>query len=466
MKLTLQKMPALWAGALSLALVMLPHASGQQFPPLARGNFTLSAPHGFGDRQNSWPWTMEWFSGNLYAGTLRAGDCVYTAGTSAYPPTDPDVSCPTDPNTLPLQAEIWSWSPATNIWNRVFQSPQDLLIPGTVNQYVARDIGFRGMQVFTESDGTQALYVSGCSSKTFHPGLPGGRILRSADGVNFDPVPQDPGTLLGNLGNACFRGTAVYNGKFYVVTCNTLGNEGVLLEATDPKLGNNNFRIVSPAGVAVSEVGVYNGYLYATFSSKAGFTVAKTTAMGNPPYSFTSVIINAGYSTSPVPNIRALSLQQFNGDLYVGGESTTYQYGAELFRIHPDDTWDLLVGQSRSTPIGTKNALSGFKAGFSWQFNTALERMEVYDGRLYVGTFDSSYAFRFYNNPTFQSIVGPWMGFDFWVTADGVHWSPVDLHGFGEILNQGVRTLKSTPQGLFLGAANWFYGLEIWRGVP
>jgi hypothetical protein len=188
--------------------------------------------------------------------------------------------------------------------------------------------------------------------------------------------------------------------------------------------------------------------------------------MGSPPYSFTNVMINAGYSTSPVPNIRALSLQQFNGDLYVGGESTTYQYGAELFRIHPDDTWDLLVGQSRSTPIGTKNALSGFKPGFSWQFNTALERMEVYDGRLYVGTFDSSYAFRFYNNPTFQSIVGPWMGFDFWVTGDGVHYSPVDLHGFGENLNQGIRTLKSTPQGLFVGVANWFYGLEIWRGVP
>src|SRR5258707_7512279 len=98
MKLSVRKIAARWGWALCLAVILQPYAGAQQFPPLARGNFTLSAPHGFGDRQNSWPWTMEWFNGQLYVGTLRAGDCVYTVGTSSYPPTDPDVSCSTDPN--------------------------------------------------------------------------------------------------------------------------------------------------------------------------------------------------------------------------------------------------------------------------------------------------------------------------------------------------------------------------------
>jgi hypothetical protein len=443
-----------------------PVGVAQQFPLLTAGSFSQSPVQGFGDRQNSWPWASEWFNGNLYVGTFRSAGCVYAAGTPGYPPTDPDLSCPADPNMLQLQAEIWSWAPGTKTWTRVFQSPQDLLIPGTTNLYVARDIGFRGMSVFTEPDGTQALYVSSCSSKTFHAGLPGGRLLRTVDGVNFTAVAQDPGTLLGNLGNACFRGGATYNGKFYIVTCGSLGNTGVLLEAANPKLGDNNFRIVSPSGVPVSEVATYNGFLYVTTSNSSGFSLIKTTATGSLPYTYTNVMVNAGYSSQTVPNIRALALQQFNGDLYVGGESTTYLDGAELYRVHADDTWDLVVGQARpNTPVGAKNPLSGMGAGFNWQFNTSLERLEVYNGNLYVGTFDSSYAFRFYNNPAFQKIARPLMGFDLWATSDGIHFTPVTFNGFGNILNQGVRTLKTTPNGLFLGVANWFYGLEVWQGI-
>ena len=442
-------------------------AAGQQFPPLTRSNFTSSVPQGFGDRQNSWPWSMEWFNGSLYVGTFRSADCVYTLGNGVYPPADTDVSCPLDPNTLALQAEIWSWTPATNAWNRVFQSPQDLLIPGTTNQYVARDIGYRGMRVFTESGGTQAFYVSGCSSKTLHPGLPGGRLLRSTDGLTFAPVPQHPGTLLGNLGNPCFRGSAIYNGKFYIIATSSLNSEGVLLEASNPQLGDNAFRVVSPPNMAVSEVASYNGFLYVTATGASGFSVSKTSATGTPPYAFTGVMVNAGYSTSATPNVRALSLHEFNGSLYVGGLSTSFKNGgSELFRIHADDTWDLIVGQSRNTPVGMKTALSGYGPGFNWLFNISFERMEVFDGRLYLGTFDSSDAFHAYNNPTFQNLVRPQMGFDLWVTTDGARFSRVDGQGFGDLFNQGVRTLKATPNGLFVGAANWFYGLQIWRGIP
>jgi hypothetical protein len=443
-------------------------AAGQQFPPLSRANFTLSGTQGFGFRHNTWPWSTEWFNGRLLVGTFPWAACVHSIGIGGYPPADPAISCPPDPKSLGLQAEIWSWMPASNEWTRVFQSPQDLLIPGATNQFVARDIGFRGMSVFTESDGTQALYVSGCSSKTLYPGgLPGARLLRSTDGVTFTPVPQQPGTFLGNIGNPCFRGSVTHNGKFYIVPTASLNSEGVLLEATNPELGNNAFRVVSPPNAIVSEVASFNGFLYITTANATGFSVLKSAATGPLPYMFTPVIVNAGYSISPTPNVRALSLHEFNGDLYVGGLSNSfYQGGSELLRIHPDDSWDLIVGQSRMTPVGMKSALSGWKPGFNWAFNTSFERMEVFDGRLYLGTFDSSNSFHAYNNPTFQALVRPQMGFDLWVTTDGVTFSRVDGQGFGDLFNQGVRTLKATPHGLFLGAANWFYGLQVWRGVP
>jgi hypothetical protein len=441
-------------------------AAGQQFPPLSRANFTMSGAPGFGVRHNSWPWSMEWFNGKVLVGTFPYAACVHSVGTGGYPPADPEISCPSDPNSLELEAEIWSWTPGGSTWTRVFHSPRDLLIPGTTDQFVARDIGFRGMSVFTESNGTQALYVSGCSSKTLFPGgLPGARLLRSTDGVTFTPIPQQPGTFLGNLGNPCFRGSTTHNGKFYIVATASLNSEGVLLEATNPELGNNAFRVVSPANAVVSEVASFNGFLYITTSNATGFAVLKSAATGPAPYTFMPVIVNAGYSTNP--NVRALALHEFNGYLYVGGLSNSfYQGGSELVRIHKDDSWDLIVGQSRMTPAGMKSALSGFGPGFYWPFNVSFERMEVFDGRLYLGTFDSSNSFHAYNNPTFQSLVRPQMGFDLWTTPDGVTFSRVDGQGFGDLFNQGVRTLKATPHGLFLGAANWFHGLQIWRGVP
>ncbi len=67
-------------------------------------------------------------------------------------------------------------------------------------------------------------------------------------------------------------------------------------------------------------------------------------------------------------------------------------------------------------------------------------------------------------------------GFDFWKTSDGVEWEEISHNGFDNRFNYGVRTLASSPMGLFLGTANPFKdkepltgeprdgGLEIWLG--
>lgn len=334
------------------------------------------------------------------------------------------------------------------------------------------------MIVYTEADGTQALYVGGCSSNEIHPTLPGGRILRTTDGVNFTPVPQNPGTFLGQLGNACFRGMVVYNPQspsnpppgspLFVMGVDWKG-EGTVLQTSNPSAGDNAYMQISNPATPAYELGVFNNLLYVTFvGSQTGFGVSYTNATGPLPYTYTPVIVNGGYR-NPFPNPIALSMQVYNGSLYVGGDGVrrgvaVKNQGAELFRINPDNSWDLIAGVSRSTPSGYKSALSGLGPGLGWILNDHMWRMDIFDGRLYVGTFDDSTVLRL--NPSYSSFVAPELGFDLWWTQDGSYYSLVDQNGFQDEFNFGVRTLQNTPYGEFLGAANPYYGLKMYMGVP
>ena len=134
---------------------------------IAAPEFSRIATGGFGDDHNDFMWSMEWFNGKLYVGTGRdvtcfshADDLVQTGLAIAYP----IPGCPADYKDLSLQAEIWQYTPETKTWVRVYQSPAD--IPVGTDQagnpaFVAEDIVFRGMAVFTEADGTQAPLCSG-----------------------------------------------------------------------------------------------------------------------------------------------------------------------------------------------------------------------------------------------------------------------------------------------------------------
>jgi hypothetical protein len=415
---------------------------------------------------------MQWWNGYLYVGTNRAWHCAEVAaltnifpGLVTYPPDDPDVECTPDPEDLPLQAEIWRWSPATG-WERVYQAPAD--VPLQSGKMVARDVGYRGMTVFREPDGTEALYVTAVSPQFIFEELTDvpARILRSTDGVHFEPIPQDPGTALGNFPFSVFRNPTSYNGRFYV-TGGTVQGSGVLLESDDPAAGNDSFRIVSPPGMIVSALKPYNGYLYVGVRGLwRGYSIVKTDASGDPPYTFTLVVEKGGYLRHG-RNPEVLSMEIFDGYLYVGGNGISVGSigpgaAAELIRIHPDDSWDLIVGYPRLTPDGYKYPLSGLEAGFGNPFNAHMWRMAVYDGVLYVGTFDTSTTLR--NDPQLGGYAQRFAGFDLYASTDGMHFTPVTMDGFGDEFNFGVRTMASTSEGLFIGTANYYYGLQIWRG--
>ena len=455
------------AAVLGLALLVGQPVLTAPGLPLLEKDFAQVNEQGFGDRNNSWAWSMQWWRGKLYVGTSRAEECTTMAALALqldipglYPPTDPDVECTASPQDLPLQAEIWRYTPETATWERVFQSPNDVEIPDHPGKFVARDMGFRGMTVFTEADGTEALYVSGVTSNPFNPGVPPPRILRSTDGVNFQPVPQDPGTFLGDLGDrqASFRDLVVYKGRLYVVNGPIQGS-GALLEAENPAGGNDNFRPVTPEGMRIMGYAPFNGYLYlGVVDVSQGFSVVKTDAAGTPPYDLVPVITNGGF-LRPLPSTQVLNMREFQGRLYMGTDKP-----AEVYRINPDDTWDLIVGTPRETPEGMKYPLSGMDRGFDYFLNQHVWRMQDHEGWLYIGTMDASTAWR--TVPFVGDLVKPHMGFDLFATRDGWHYTMITRTGFGSMFDYGVRTFASTPFGLFLGTANEYYGTGIYQGVP
>jgi hypothetical protein len=459
-------------GAVVLGLVLVVAQPILTAPglPLLEENFTQANVQGFGDRQNGWAWSMQWWKEKLYVGTNRAEECTTQASLAFnfpdlfnYPPTDPDVECTDSPQDLPLQAEIWRWDPESATWERVYQSPNDVEIPGYPGKYVARDIGFRGMTVFTEADGTEALYVAGVTSRAYNKGIPPPRILRSIDGTTFEPVPQDPGTFLGDLESLdgidmnSFRSVTAYNGRLYVIAGRMRG-DGVLLEGENPSVGNDNFRMVSPPGLRAFDILPFNGFLYvATYNPIEGYSVLKTDATGTSPYTFIPVVTNGGFA-EPFYGKGALSMHIFKGRLYVGTDRP-----AEVIRINPDDSWDLIVGRPRETPDGMKSPLSGFGPGFDYEMNVHIWRMQAHDGWLYAGTCDQSTAWK--EIPFINDIFEPYMGFDLFTTPDGEHFTMITRTGFDHRLDYGVRTFASTPYGLFLGTANEYYGTRVFRGV-
>jgi hypothetical protein len=456
-------------GAAGAALSVPAPAAAQ---PVLSSEIVQSALQGFGDRYNSQAWSMTWWKNKLYVGTGRATYCIqqatlvyFNTGYGSYPPGEDDTECTPDAHDLPLQAEIWTWTPETDTWEMLYRSPNDVPITGTNPlKFTARDVGYRGMLVFREADGTEALYVSGVTSRGaqgsgFNGPVPPPRLLRSVDGVTFNPLPQDPGTVLGDTTVTGFRSMVSYKRRLYVLGSIGLLGHGIVYEAARPEKGNNAFRVISPPGMTFFEIDTYNGYLFLGTGVQPAldptpFSLLKTNAT-RAPYTFTTVIPAGAYQQrNPSPAV--ISMQKFKGRLYVGTDR-------ELLRVNPDDSWDLVVGAPRATPDGRQlDPLSGFDIGFDNFLNIHMWRMGIHGGSLFVGTQDQSTKWR---NLFGAEFLKPRMGADLYSSVDGWHYSMITRNGAGDLYNNGLRTFASTPYGLFIGSANHYYGTRIYRAV-
>jgi len=474
---------------------------------LKAAEFRSIATGGFGDPQNSYPHAMAWFREHLFVGTTR--NVLQLVNIAPDPSTDAFHCWPvrvvpgTDATTLDQRCQIWRYDPAAGGWEMAFQSPR---IEHDGHE-VWRDFGYRNMVVVrTKADTAPTLYVTTMSSSRGQ----GAYILRSEDGRDFRPVTP-PG--MGDAGVTSFRALVAFRDRLYTAPAGkgklwSHASSPVVLECADPLKGK--WRPVSepafgdPDDLTIFELAVFDDHLYAgTGNAADGFHVWKTDARGKPPYRWTKVI-TAGAWRGRLNEV-VMSMCVFGDALYVGGGvrrggfDREYKVGpaaAELIRIHPDDTWDLITGTARLTPQGARKPLSGMGPGFGNPFTGYLWSMAEHDGTLYAGTYDSSIFLSYVDLEKVpprkrwllsklgvENIVGQEGGFDLWGSVDGASWSRVSRTGFGNPYNYGVRTMAGTPHGLFVGAANpfapevavrtpagWAYspnprgGLEIWLG--
>ncbi|MBS0445545.1 MAG: hypothetical protein JSR59_06295 [Proteobacteria bacterium] len=445
-------------------------------PGLNSEHFKLIAYGGFGDGHNSYAHAMAWFKGKLYVSTIRGAFSLMrkrqagSLGLDVWP-----VEGPVDPFDLDLGAEIWAYDPRLDIWERAYKAP---MILGTHGKMIPRDVSYRAMTVHRESDGREVLYAC-----TWSPARgPGPVVLRSEDGRHFEQTCE-PGLV--GLPVTTIRSLVSFKGRLYTTPAGTRGGSQnisghvVIYESRDPAAGHwepamDAFGFGDVGNKSVHEMCPWGDYLYAGTLNHSGFQLWRSRCEGEPPYEWEKVLELGCYRGKENQGI--LSMMPFKDALYIGtgiqggGIDKANDIGpaaAELLRLNEDLSWDLLVGEPRDTPVGYKEPLSGRRAGFDIFFNGYFWRMAVHEGWLYMGTFEwsgwlgyvhhSRWPGAFSNvlaHVTPKVLFENQSGFDLYRTNDGVNWVPVTTSGMGNPYNMGLRTLESTPYGLFLGTAN------------
>lgn len=441
---------------------------------LSQRNFDLVAYGGFGDGHNSYAHAMAWFKGRLYITTMRGAFALMRSRLQLGLDTWP-VEGPVDPFELDLAAEIWAYDPKIDLWERVFKAPS---IIGSHGKPIPRDISFRSIAVYQpRPDIEPELYVS-----TWSPARgPGPIILRSKDGKRFEPTCE-PGLV--GLPVTTIRSLIPFKGRLYTTPAGSRGGNTnisghvVVYESRDPAAGH--WEPVSDLGFgdmsnkSLHEMCAWGDYLYAGTLNLEGFQLWRSKCEGEPPYEWEKVM-EKGAGRGKL-NQGVLSMRPFKGSLYIGtgiqggGIDKMNNVGpapAELLRVHEDLSWDLLVGDPRETPDGYKEPLSGRFAGFDNFFNGYFWRMCEHEGWLYMGTFEWSSVLGYVKHSRWpgafsnvMSYVGMKQifentsGFDLYRSYDGENWVPVTTNGMGNPYNMGLRTLQSTPYGMFIGTAN------------
>lgn len=445
-------------------------------PGFSQKDFRLIADGGFGDGLNNYAHSMAWFNDHLYVGTMRGNFPLMKARLPIN--LDPwPVECPENPFDLDLCAEIWCYSPSRDSWQRVYKSPK---ITGSHGKPIPRELGYRGMAVYQDdSSDDPALYVS-----TWSPAKgPGPVLLRSQDGRNFD-VTCEPGLM--GLPVTTIRSLTVLKGRLFTTPAGSRGGNpnvsahSVVYESRNPAGGQ--WKPVSDYGFGdlgnktIFEMASFADHLYVSTFNLEGYQVWRTDAEGEPPYHWDKVIECGAYRGAR--NQCVLSMFPFKGALYVGsgiqggGIDRQHKIGPappELIRIFPDGHWDLIVGEERETPDGHKKPLSGYLPGFDNFFNGYFWRLCEHKGWLYLATFDWSFALGYARRESWpqaftnivnrlgeEFILETQSGFDLYRSYDGENWVPVTKNGMGNPYNIGLRTMASTPHGLFLGTANPF----------
>lgn len=444
-----------------------------------------------------------WFKDALIVGTGRAPLGTFGKANAGEAPRMQKMK-PSGSGTEdldPYGAQVFRFNPEDESWTLIYDSPIE---PGLDGKPRARDRSMRAAAIYqTNSDSEPALYVGMGSLERQVV------FLRSVDGVNFEECKEHGLGLGENVDTPSVRCLTGLNGHLYTSPTGKNYGRGILddnhtdypmvYETDDPL--NGHWRPVSepafgdPKNLSVNEIVAFEGHLYAaTINARRGYQVWKTDAKGDAPYKWTK-IIDDGAWRGPASSLPA-AMFVFDGALYVTGalprqgrsgldSSHLDLYGpfpAELIRIFPDDSWELVSGRPRFTPDGYKKPVSGMLGGFDSRYTHVFWRFAEYQGWLYLATSEWRW-FPIYLTGTrddlsdeqLQKLIDDTAAYDapefgLWRSRDGANWEPVTRKGFGDNpYNYGIRELVPTPHGLFVvptstKSSSSGGGLEMWWG--
>jgi SAM-dependent methyltransferase len=474
---------------------------------LSRAHFRQIAHNGLGDPHNGYFQSMAWFKDCLYVGSTRDNLALLNVGWKKVDrkntlPVWP-VRVPDDVLDLDLRSQIWRYNPRNRVWRQVAYSPMITREDGKV---VPSSVGFRTMAVFQgKSDPEPALYAPTWATSLWPHTL----LMRSLDGDNWEVVgPRGLG--LPDPQPRCIRGFIAFKGRLFAAPAQgqdpgqpQMAGQAIVACTDDPVNGKwvaaSEHGFGDPNNLSVYELGIFKDRLYAgTLNPVEGFQIWRTDAEGEPPFQWTLVLSHGAYRGKL--NEGAMTFCEFDDHLYIGsaiqfgGFDPDFQVGPappEVVRVRYDDTWDLVCGEARLTPDGLKVPISGMGPAFGNLCASYLWRMCAHDGWIYSADAVSSPFLRFTDESRWTPALRFFMdryirergGFNIWRSKDGVTWYPITRDGFDNPLSLGVRTMASTPYGLFVGvgnpfgpdvavqrAAGWVYepnpkgGAEVWHG--
>ncbi len=447
----------------------------------------LTPINGFDDkdlnnaRQNNYAWSMSELDDFIYVGTGR--NILINIIKAIEPGTKiPDLINADPIDNLP---EIWRYSKNGDLyWERVYKAP---LGSGMT--------GFRYMIQHIPFGGSPALYAASFGSSV--------EILKTTNGVNWFTVP-------GNLLGTSSRAMITHRGKLYVATVDEQNPNTVpiLYSSQDPEFipwelvidpnepGFDPNR--NPQG-AISNMEVFNDKIYVATSSSEGVAVWRTNG-SEPKLNDWTLIVDKGFGDPA--NKYTLSIGVFKDRLYVSGTkqlplSWLIPRGCDIIRIDKHDHWELIVGgmplqYSESPNLQTRRSLSGLGSGFNNPFNVYAWQIQEYQGKLFISTFDDSsnmeviLTILLANREALYQLIGSTItnilieiyksvveilreirypiGFDLYVSHDGINFSSVFLNGLCNPHNYGGRILfVDECRDLYLGTANPFQGCEVYK---
>ena len=239
--------------------------------------------------------------------------------------------------------------------------------------------------------------------------------------------------------NTGIRRMTVFDGKF-IASCVGL-NGPYILESTDPSAGQSSFKKIAtkedlfnyPAyhftdsiyGGSIWEMVEFNNSLYVALctgtlenkpdeKSMQSFAIVRGDRKSDGTWKWTPVVGDkadgAKYTFGIDPErtrAGACNLVVYKDHLYIGEYedieialndllfktnvefmANNIEQSVSLYRMDKNENMELIVGDA--TKMFPKGGISGISSGFGHRENQYIWQSEVYDGKLYFGTFDSS----------------------------------------------------------------------------